>query len=307
MEVSAVAPWFGSNRMLADYVGRELAGCNWVGVVFAGGMSELAKIDARTLQVNDLHEHVIELARVMSDHLLGPMLYRALRRIPFHPTALKTAQAACLDIELCQELAISRADREQGVRLSALIPVGDRARLERAINYFVAAWMPRHSTSGTKGEFSVGISTRWSATGGDSAKHYANAIRSINAWRRVLARANFSVLHFREFLGKCKDSLGHGLYVDPPFPGAGKAYRHTFSEVGHRELAALLNAYEQTRVVCRFYDDALIRTLYPEPIWSWIPLVGRKQTNAAAFEYLVVNGPERPRLDNAASNTEGAD
>ena len=42
----AVAPWFGANRLLAEHVGEELAGNRWVGVPFAGGMSELATIDA---------------------------------------------------------------------------------------------------------------------------------------------------------------------------------------------------------------------------------------------------------------------
>lgn len=61
--VTSIASWFGSNRMLAPIVGQELAGVPWVGIPFAGGMSELVHITARTLQVNDLHEHVINLVR----------------------------------------------------------------------------------------------------------------------------------------------------------------------------------------------------------------------------------------------------
>lgn len=43
--ITALAPWFGSNRMLARYVGEELAGCQWVGVPFAGGMAEIFQIE----------------------------------------------------------------------------------------------------------------------------------------------------------------------------------------------------------------------------------------------------------------------
>jgi hypothetical protein len=39
--------------MIAPLVGRELAGCKWVGVPFAGGMSEIAEIDARSIAVNE--------------------------------------------------------------------------------------------------------------------------------------------------------------------------------------------------------------------------------------------------------------
>lgn len=40
MKVRAIAPWFGSNRMGAAAVGRLLEGCRWVGIPFAGSMSE---------------------------------------------------------------------------------------------------------------------------------------------------------------------------------------------------------------------------------------------------------------------------
>lgn len=43
----AIAPWFGAGRTIAPLVGQELRGCKWVGVPFAGGMSEIAEISAR--------------------------------------------------------------------------------------------------------------------------------------------------------------------------------------------------------------------------------------------------------------------
>jgi len=65
--ITALAPWFGSNRTLAENVGTALAGCQWVGVPFAGGMCELLQIKARSLLVSDLHRHVLNLAAVAAD------------------------------------------------------------------------------------------------------------------------------------------------------------------------------------------------------------------------------------------------
>lgn len=69
--ISCLAPWFGSNRMLAHEVGRALSGCEWVGIPFAGGMAELPQIRARTIVANDLHKHIINLAEVVADEIDG--------------------------------------------------------------------------------------------------------------------------------------------------------------------------------------------------------------------------------------------
>lgn len=99
MTTTAIANWYGSNRMLAAHVGAELAGCAWVGVVFGGGMCEVPHIAARSILVNDKHRHVINLARVAKHKTQGPKLYRALRRFAFHPDELADAQARCLERE----------------------------------------------------------------------------------------------------------------------------------------------------------------------------------------------------------------
>lgn len=65
--VTSIVSNFGSNRTLAPLVGRELDGCDWVGIPFAGGMSELRYINARTLNVNDLHCHLVILCREHHD------------------------------------------------------------------------------------------------------------------------------------------------------------------------------------------------------------------------------------------------
>ena len=265
MKVRAIVPAFGSNRLLARHVGAALEGCSWVGVPFAGGMSELVHITARTLVVADLHRHVINLATVIGDPLLGPRLYRRLRRTILHPVELESAQ------NFCNEVSIWPPD------------------LEAAENYFVASWMSRSGQALTDGEFKGGLCLRWEAGGGDSTVRFQSAVSSLRAWRKVLQRASFAVLDVRDFAAKVKDRVGHGVYVDPPFIGPGDAYKHKFSAADHRWLADWLAGFQRTRVVCRFYDIPRIRELYPESRWQLREFTGRKSTNAAAPEVLLVS------------------
>jgi hypothetical protein len=290
LTTTTLVPYFGSNRMLAEHVGVELRGCSWVGVIFAGGMSELAHIPARSLVVNDLHRHVINLARVAQHPELGPKLYRLLRREAFHPDTLKEAQARCLAIDSIQP----KPGAASSLFGEVAADVSDAPSLGWARNYFVSQWMGRSGKAGTDGEFKGKLPVRWNANGGDSAVRYQSAVASLVAWRRILRRCNFTTLDCFEFLDTCKDEDGHGIYADPPFPGPGDAYCHNFTEKQQRQLADRLAAFTSARVVIRYYHDhPLIRELYPSPRWTWIERVGRKQTNEDAPEVLILNGASR--------------
>lgn len=276
MKIKALAPWFGSNRMLGEHVGSALNGCNWVAVLFAGGLCEVPHIKARTIVVNDLHRHAMNLAWVAADPRLGPMLYRRLRRLSFHPDTLTRAQAYCASME-----------HDSGMVASSVL-------LEWAQHYFVASWMGRNGKAGTSDEFSGGLALRFNANGGDSCTRYQNAVKSLVEWRRVLARCTFSVMDAFELLDRCEDSDGHAIYADPPFFGPGKAYKHNCGDseadqvAWHTRLRDHLARFEHTRVVCRFYDVELIRKLYADHRWNFVPLTGRKSTNGEAPEVLVM-------------------
>lgn len=268
--------------MLAEHVGTELDGCAWVGIAFAGGMCEAARIGARSLLINDRHRHVMNLAAVTAHRVLGPTLYRRLKRLPFHPDVLASAQDRLRARE-------QRFDDDDG-----LFAAGSRLGgpdVEWAVDYFVAAWMARNGTAGTGKEFQAGMSIRYDAGGGDSATRFRSATASLVAWRQVLGRANFTTLDAFEFIdGKVKDADGLGLYCDPPFPGPGDAYKHTFGVDGQRRLAASVGRFKATRVVMRFYRHPLVEELYPRDRWTWVERTGRKQTNGDAPEVLIING-----------------
>ena len=275
-KISRLSSWFGSDATIAPHVGRAVAGCNWCGVVFGGGMSALPYIinaKVRSLVVNDLHEHIINLARVAGHPEYGPKLYRRLRRVPFEPQHLADAQKWCSN----------HKPRSLDV--------------EAAFHYFICGWMGRSGKAGTDDEFKGGLSARWNANGGDSALRFSGAVWSLRAWRLILARCNFHCMDAFEFIERAakNDCAANALYLDPPFPGPGDSYKHTFSEADHRKLAKLLRSFRSTRIVCRFYDHQLIRELYREgKAWIWNRIVGRKQTNEEAPEVLIVaNGAPR--------------
>ena len=272
--IGAIAPWFGSARLLGPAVGKLLAGANWVGIPFAGSLAEIPHIRARTIVVNDLHKGVITLARIVSDERLGPKLYRRLRRHALHPDDLSESQGICREME-------QRVDGDQ--------PLDEETTLRWAEHMFVASWLARSGSAGTKTEFDAKLALRWSAGGGASAVRFQNAIRSINAWRRSLRLATFSSMDVFEFLAKCKDHQQHAIYCDQPFPGGpGAKYKYHFTKEQTEKLSQELLRFNHTRVVSRFYDHPIVRDLYPRTYWTWHHFSGRKQTNESAPEVLLV-------------------
>lgn len=272
--ITALVPWYGSNRTLAANVGAALKGCRWVGVPFAGGMCELRHIEASTILVGDLHRHVINLANVLKSGEFGPMLIRDLRRQVFHEDELANAQ---------RRLTI-REKRASEYNRSVMSEVS----YEDAVDYFVIAWMGRNGTAGTPAEFKAGLSVRWDAGGGDSAIRFRSAVEALRDWRTIMVRCTFVVRDVFDFLREVQDKPGHGLYCDPPFPGPGDKYTHPFDERKQRRLSEELTSFKTCRVVCRFYDHPLIRELYSEGEWQWHHFKGRTQANGVGAEVLLV-------------------
>lgn len=288
-QVSAIANWFGSSRMVADRIGPELAGCSLVVVPFAGGMSELPYIDAPKMLVNDKHRHVINLARVIACPVLMPELLARLESAVFHPDTLRAAQAACLAEEATQ------------MAVDGLFGVAPKVNTDRApdvewaTNYFISTWMGRGGNSGTRGEFAGALPIRYSPNGGGSAQRFWGAVASVDAWHRIIRRCEFTTDDAFDVLVKCHDSQKCGIYVDAPWPDAGDGYRHTFGTSQQVKLAKGLREFVSARVVVRFADHPQIRELYPEPHWTWLTYPSRAQTNGEFDEVLLINGESYTR------------
>lgn len=271
-QVKAIAPWFGSSRIIAAHVGEALRGCNHVVVPFAGGCCELLAMEARTIIANDRHAHVMNLGSVLSDRQHARELYRTLKRLPFHESQLDESQQACRDWESAS--------------------IKDLGDVHTAAHFAVASWMGRNGRAGTDGEFNGGLSVRWEAGGGDSCVRWRSFVRSIPAWHRVLERVTFLCRDAFDVLNQVKDRKWHGVYVDCPWPEDGDKYVHKFTPEDHVRLRDKLATFKETRVVVRYGDHPTIRELYPEPQWTWKEITGRTSANKSKSEVLIRNGVE---------------
>lgn len=269
-KTKALAGWFGGARMIAEHVGNALRGCKWVGVPFAGGMSELLHIDASGILVSDKHRHIINLARVVQLH--REVLQKDCRQEAFHEDTLAQAQSVCRSWE-----SNYRPDPR-----GTLSP-----HYEAGKAYFICCWMARGGQAGKDKEFETGFSFRWDSGGGDSAVRFRSATESLAAWDNVMPRCTFVCLDAFDFLAECKDKPECGIYLDPPWPDDGDGYKHKFSVMDQWKLASRLSEFSQARIVIRYGDHPLVRNMYPESAWNWQKIEGRTQGNNAKAEVLI--------------------
>lgn len=278
MSVTALAQWYGSARMHAKRIGEQLEGCTFVGIPCAGGLCEFPHITARSILVNDVHRHLINLARVVADPQAKDELKQRLEQTVYHPDVLKESQRYCLDVI---------PDTNYGLR-----------SITWAYHYFNCVWMTRGASAGTPSEFTGGLSQRWESSGGDSGTRYRSAIEMLDGMCQALfGRAVFSTEDLFVFLSKFPDRWDakskHGLYVDPPFFGPGLKYTHgpkrDDAEHWHRKLAERLHTFKNARVVVRAYDIPLLRELYSVSEWNWIEYESRTQANKNEQEVLLVS------------------
>lgn len=91
---------------------------------------------------------------------------------------------------------------------------------------------------------------------------YRSAIKEI-AWAQArLKNVQLESKDFREFISVL-DYPDNIIYCDPPFVGTEKYYNVEFGETEHRDLAKLLTSYK-AKVLVSYYENGLVRELYPE-------------------------------------------
>lgn len=281
IRTKTLAGWFGSNRLLSGRVGVELGKLDWCAVPFCGGCPELPTINTRAGVAADLHRHIINLARCITDNVAFLNFRDLVDARLFHPDEMAAAKQRC-------------NEREKVVSLfTAAIPIASdmgKPDPEWAADYFVTVWMGRGGHAGKKTEFSQSIATRWTAGGGDSAIRYRSAVASLPGWRKALNRWSFECRDAFDIIDRVKDAPGYGIYCDPPWPDAGHEYKHGFSDQQHERLADRLAKFQHTRIVIRYGDHPLIQHLYPESRWTWLRQTSRAQTNGDVAEVLILNG-----------------
>lgn len=279
MKVTAIAPWFGSKRVLAQRIVEQLGPHRAYWEPFCGSMAVLlAKPPCPFESVCDLHGDLINLARVIKDRVLGPQLFRRLRRVLFADDLANDARAAL------------------GPNVYTIANGPD---LDRAEQYFISSWQGMNGMSGTA-VHSGSFAKRFSSTGGSGSTRWRAAVGSIPSWRRRLANVDILNDDGFEVISKIEDLQGTVIYADPPYLKKGAAYIHDFAPADHERLAAALCRFKETRCVVSYYDHAALTGLYPG--WAKIECTvakalvqqGRrgKDGRVDAPEVLLVNGPK---------------
>lgn len=258
----------------------ELGKLDWCGVPFMGGACELPHINCRSGVANDLHRHVINLARVVRSESGCKIAAAELSEMLFHEDEFRAAQQRCRSREVAPFALGGPSPAE---------PIDD---ILWAVDYFVCCWMGPGAKPGKGTEFTSYFASRWSATGGASVTRFRSAVESLLGWTTILKKWEFRVLDAFAFLGECADKEGHGIYCDPPWPEQGAEYKFAFSRAEHEQLARKLSSFEKTRVVVRYGDHPLIRSLYTAPRWRFVESETKNQAGNAVPEVLIVNGPE---------------
>ena len=277
--ITAIAPWFGSKRTLAPRIVAELGPHSSYWEPFCGSMAVLlAKPQATMETANDLNGDLVNLARCIQHAVVGPLLYRRLRRTLMCETSFVEAAERC--------------------KARGRTPAGPAADLERAADYFLTSWFGRNGVTGTF-SYNMGFSRRFTKSGGGPAKRYGGAVESIPAWRRRLRHV--TVLNDDGFalLPRIEDAGGVAIYADPPYVEKGARYIHDFDRGDHERLAGELRRFARSRVVVSYYDHPVVRELYRG--WTFVDcemsksLVNEgmrdRQGVVKAPEVLIINGP----------------
>lgn len=284
MRIGGLAPWFGAKRgaKIHRAIVAALGPHSVYWEPFAGSMAVLMrKPEARSETVNDLHGDVVNLARVVADRRLGPMLYRRLRRVLF---------AQELHAEAKGRLAAWPGGWDGGGWDFDAPPEPD---LERAYWYMILSWMGRNGTSGTH-QSNHHYCVRYKATGGNPAQRWGAAVTSIPAWRERLRRVTVLRTDAFGMMERIEDTEQTALYVDPPYLVKGAKYRYDFNDSDHVRLAERLARFRAARVVVSYYDHPRLAELYPEAEgWRAVPAaITKNSANAQRGRNGKVTGPE---------------
>lgn len=315
LRISALLPWFGGKRTMAPRIAREC--CRPDGrapksfwELCCGSMAvSLAMPRCSHHHVVDMHDDLINLARVIQDPRSGAEFYRRLRRVLNHETLFHESKEALA------------ADDRQKLQAFGLFDVGTSAKLdpiERAVAFFIVSWQGRNGVAGTE-RVNYQPAIRWTAGGGHSAIRFTGAVETIPAFRRRIRDWSILQRDIFEVLAKIEDEDGTVIYIDPPYIRDGDqrsgscAYLHEFKPIDHQRLATSLRRFANVRIVVSYYDVPIVRELYDG--WTLVDCATQKNLHVQnrrglgrceAPEVLLINGPSFTNHSTAGEPAEKA-
>lgn len=258
MKTKSALSYFGSDSEVAASLAALLDGRKHVTIPFVGGAAILPHLTAKAIVANDLHDHAIVFYRVMAG-CMGPnakeYLIKRCAHTLSHPAELVSARSQ----------------------------LGSTCEADSAWAFWALCWIGRKGKGGTQHQGGM-PSVRRTANGGTNASRIRAAANDLHGWAEQFERCEWENVCFRQLIPKIADRPDCGVYCDPPWIGAGRNYLHAFTEQDHRDLAELLQRFEQTAIVVRYGDDPLLRELYPAREWYWIDAESRTQANKVRGE-----------------------
>ena len=106
---------------------------------------------------------------------------------------------------------------------------------------------------------------------------YQNVLRSLSEYGKFFSNTvieNMDFVRLIELYGHKENIV---LYVDPPYPGFAKYYSDNLDIYEHEQLAIMLIKIPAP-VICTFYDQPIVRRLYPCDAWHYEVVTGNKNS-----------------------------
>ncbi len=112
---------------------------------------------------------------------------------------------------------------------------------------------------------------------------YRNSIGRLEALAEFWNNTALECLDFTECISVYGRRKNIVLFVDPPYVGTENYYSLEMHPSQHVFLAHQLRTCKAS-VVCTYYDNPLIRELYPEESWTWNPVQATKNSQRKGAE-----------------------
>lgn len=265
-------PWFGSKAALAAEILPEFGPHKAYFEPFGGGMAMLLhKTPCHAETVNDLHQDLTHLARIVANPAQGAALYRRLRRT------------------LCCE-QLHREARER-------IKQPFAPTLDRAVDFFFVSWASKQGVCGA--ESSNSMAHGYGVASHPCAAKLRGAVESIRAWQARMRGVTITNRDAFELLAKLHDDEGLLIYCDPPYIQKNGRYLFDLDDSGHQRLADSLQRFTRARVIVSYTDHPRLAELYPAGAWTKKVLNYKARANRGAKtptvkppEVLLIKGPQ---------------
>ena len=251
--MKSLIPYIGGKHRIASQIAVFLraTGADVCVDVFGGSGAVLLNSGFQKRIYNDGDGDLVNLFRVIANHAQRSELLRRLRWLPPARRIFEDDYAAY---------------RRNGFTSAYITDPVERARV---------TFYRHHMAFGGKTR-----SGGWTCSTGDrgrlkEAYRYRNALRRIVEMTQFWRETAIENLHYSELISKYGRRPGVVLFCDPPYVGTETIYAHPFTKADHTFLAQQLTDC-QAPSVCTYYDDPLVRSLYPPDLWTWTPIESTK-------------------------------